>query len=62
VNLFPVTSYNGLGPGYDVAPDGRFLIVKLGASNERQEITVVENWFEELKARVPSKQEGKRQR
>jgi eukaryotic-like serine/threonine-protein kinase len=40
--------------GYDVAPDGRFLIHSASASEEtRQEIVVVQNWFDELRARVP---------
>ena len=39
----------------DVGPDGRFLFVKAGTVNQQQQITVVENWIEELKARVPSK-------
>ena len=43
----------GLGlPNYDAAPDGRFLMVTGGAGS-RAQITVVLNWFEELKARVP---------
>ena len=47
-----------LGPvfDYDVTPDGRFLSASSGWTEpERQEIQVVLNWFEELKARVPSK-------
>ena len=44
------------GRNYDVAPDGRFLMLK--AADETGEappaqITVVLNWFEELTARVP---------
>jgi hypothetical protein len=42
---------------YDVAPDGqRFYAVEL-LPTERQPIThvnLIENWFEELKAKVPS--------
>ncbi len=43
---------------YDVAPDGRFLMIKRGAPTDDGEgptaqITVVLNWFEELKERVP---------
>jgi serine/threonine-protein kinase len=48
--------------GYDVGPDGRFLFHITGARSTRstsgeatrQEIIVVQNWFEELKARVPT--------
>jgi serine/threonine-protein kinase len=42
------------GP-FDVAPDGRFLVVAPGADElTAQPIRVVFNWFEELKARVPT--------
>jgi hypothetical protein len=43
---------------YDVAPDGRLLVLKeaLTANGQRQKprVTVVLNWFEELKRRVPT--------
>jgi serine/threonine-protein kinase len=44
---------------YDVAKDGRFLFHFQGATSTseeatRQEIIVIQNWFEELKARVPT--------
>ena len=41
---------------YDVAPDGRFLMIKRvgqGGDDASPEITVVLNWFEELNTRVP---------
>ena len=43
---------------YDVAPDGRFLMVKEGATTDdasapTAQIILVENWFEELKRLVP---------
>ncbi len=44
---------------YDLAPDGRFLMIKPGgtatedAASALPQIVVVEGWFEELKARVP---------
>jgi serine/threonine-protein kinase len=48
--------------GYDVSPDGqRFLMIKENAPTEQTSTTmpasmvVVLNWFEELKARVPTK-------
>ena len=45
------------GRGYDITPDGeRFLMVKIGSVNEDaapSQITVVLNWLEELKGRVP---------
>jgi eukaryotic-like serine/threonine-protein kinase len=41
---------------YDVAPDGRFLVIKAAAGNgaaDAGRLVVVENWLEELNARVP---------
>jgi hypothetical protein len=41
-------------PSYDVTPDGqRFLLTKT-AEQGQQEISVVLNWFEELKQKVPT--------
>jgi hypothetical protein len=44
---------------YDVARDGRFLFHITGPTADdeplRREIIVVQNWFEELKARVPTR-------
>jgi serine/threonine-protein kinase len=60
VQVFETASYyrgqSGFGRSYDVSPDGRFLMIK-GASAAEQDatpasITVVTNWFEELKRRV----------
>jgi serine/threonine-protein kinase len=50
-------SYNTdiLGVGnqnYDAAPDGRFLMIRRGEDSAVQ-ITIVQNWFEELKRLVP---------
>lgn len=44
------------GFGYDVSPDGRrFLMIKpTSETNAPEQLQVVENWFEELKQRVPS--------
>jgi eukaryotic-like serine/threonine-protein kinase len=43
---------------YDVARDGRFLMIQredaVGANDGPASIVVVENWFEELKRRVPT--------
>jgi dipeptidyl aminopeptidase/acylaminoacyl peptidase len=43
-------------PSYDVAPDGeRFLMMKTGqATLSSTQINIVQNWFEELKRRVPA--------
>jgi eukaryotic-like serine/threonine-protein kinase len=44
----------GAHRAFDVAADDqRFLTIKGEISNERAEIRVVQNWFEELKKRVP---------
>ena len=53
--LFPTAPYvvGGNAGVYDVSPDGRrFVMVKPSAGNAEAELVVVENWFEELKARV----------
>jgi hypothetical protein len=39
---------------YDLAPDGRFLMVKRSAE-EQPRLHVVLNWQEELKQRVPTR-------
>jgi len=39
---------------YDVSPDGeRFLMTQLPAAQRRRQITVVLNWFDELRAKAP---------
>ncbi len=54
----PLDRVNGAG-FHDISPDGqRFLIIKEGAQTEDSsvplaQITVVLNWFEELKRLVP---------
>ena len=41
-------------PDYDVAPDGRFMMIKWSEEElAPPSIHVVLNWFEELKQRVP---------
>jgi hypothetical protein len=41
---------------YDLSADGsRFLMVKQGDASRPSSIVVVQNWFEELKARVPAR-------
>ena len=42
-------------PMFDVAPDGRFLMMKAHGTPPRPQITVVLNWHEELKRLVPTK-------
>jgi Tol biopolymer transport system component/tRNA A-37 threonylcarbamoyl transferase component Bud32 len=43
------------GAGYDVLPDGRFVMVRSAAPADIREIVVVQNWFEALKRRAPVK-------
>jgi hypothetical protein len=38
--------------GYDITPDGRRFLVVMGG--EPKTITIVQNWFEELKRLVPA--------
>jgi len=46
--------YADNAPGtFDVAPDGRFLMIAPNDAAPASTIVVVANWFEELKARVP---------
>ena len=47
-----------VGRGYDISPDGqRFIMLKpVGVdTNERQSLTIVTHWFDELRARVKAK-------
>ena len=43
---------------YDVAPDGRVVLIKRGTETSRNDahrrINVVQHWFEELKRLVPT--------
>jgi serine/threonine-protein kinase len=50
--LFPM---NGYSERYDVAADGRFLMVKDDVANQQRRVVVIENWDQELKTRVASK-------
>jgi hypothetical protein len=53
--LFPAGGYNfgGNAQVYDVTPDGRrFVMVRSLSGDGETELVLVQNWFEELKARV----------
>jgi hypothetical protein len=53
--LFTTTPYVPGGPvqSYDVSPDDkRFVMLRETSANERSEFIVVENWTQELRARV----------
>jgi hypothetical protein len=47
----------GQPPSYDVAEDGRFLMIKAAASQSRTspQVVVVLNWADELRRRVPAR-------
>jgi serine/threonine-protein kinase len=55
--LFDEPYPHGNRPSYDVAPDGRFLMIQGGPAGGQQAaatgIVAVQNWFEELKRLVP---------
>ena len=56
--LFSGPYFTGLvGMTYDVSQDGRFLMIKNSTAtlSTPQRILVVDNWFEELKQRVPTR-------
>jgi len=40
------------GRNYDITPDGKRLVMIAGTSTAGNEITVVLNWFEELKQKL----------
>jgi hypothetical protein len=44
------------GPTFDVAPDGRFVMIKQDVENvaDADSLVVVRNWFQELKRLVPT--------
>lgn len=49
--------YPDLGAAYDIAPDGRFLFTVAAnrsvATDRTEQIVIVHNWFDDLRARVP---------
>ena len=48
-------TYPHSGNFYDVAPDGRFLMIHdVGQTEHPSEIVLVEGWFEKLKRLVPA--------
>ena len=53
-----IEQYQGsgnFGAGYDVLPDGRFVMVRGADPTATREIVIVQNWFEELKHLAPAK-------
>jgi eukaryotic-like serine/threonine-protein kinase len=51
----PVTVYEGRFEDYDVAPDGRILLIRRDPKAPMPSIHVVLNWFNELKARFSAR-------
>lgn len=52
--LFEGPYLNIPGPSFDIAPDGRLLLLKpVSEQHSTTELIVVENWFEELKRLAP---------
>jgi len=56
-STYPGGGSSGSARGYDVAGDGRFLMVKLGQrdAGASPSIVIVQNWFEELKRLAPAR-------
>ncbi len=52
--LFEDIYYSSGNINWDVAPNGRFLMIKEEAPEDVRQINIVRNWVEELKARVPT--------
>jgi len=55
--LFSALTYLSFARGFDVAADGRFLMLRSpqGQTLKREELILVQNFFEELKAKAPIK-------
>jgi hypothetical protein len=52
--LFEGPYLNCPGPSFDIAPDGRLLVLNpLTEQHSTTELSVIENWFEELKRLAP---------
>ena len=60
--LFEITNDAQPSPNrhYDITPDGtRFVVLKEPQTSASVQLVVVENWLEELKARVPGGKRGR---
>lgn len=53
--LFDGPYLNDSGRNYDIAPDGRFLMVRLADDANLTQVHVVVNWLAELQAMLPSR-------
>ena len=54
--LFEETGVIRGGRAYDIAPDGRFLVIKLTGSDPADQIILVQNWTDDLQRLVPTSQ------
>jgi serine/threonine-protein kinase len=53
--LFRGPYLNCWGPSFDIAPDGRLLLLKpITSDHSTTELVLIENWFEELKRLAPA--------
>jgi len=55
---YPMLAQSRGNRPYDIAPDGRFVIIRGETENgagPAQNLVFVQNWFEELKRLVPTK-------
>jgi Tol biopolymer transport system component len=53
--LFEGPYLNCFGPSFDIAPDGRLLLLKpITVQHSTTELVLIENWFEELKKLAPA--------
>ncbi len=50
----PEVLFDGLGGNWDVSPDGAYFITLESEPREPPRLNLVINWFEELKAKVPT--------
>jgi hypothetical protein len=52
-NYQPGYIAQGINTNYDIAPDGRFVMIRPEETSAPTQLNVVLNWFEELKRLVP---------
>jgi hypothetical protein len=55
VPRFEDLQYDPASPDVEIMPDGEHFVFLLDQSSSRPHFNVILNWFEELKARVPTK-------
>ena len=50
---YEIDPYGGVNPNYDVSRDGQQFLMVRSSGSETADLIVIQNWFEELKERVP---------